>query len=83
MPKRPLTPGDIIQVLWEDVTFCFDEDSAHSPAPCDTVGHLVESTKQHLILAGEASWDGADGTHRASWKIPRALIQKVTVLRRK
>jgi hypothetical protein len=83
MPKRPLTPGDIIQVVWEDITFSFDSlTTPHDDPLCYTVGYLVSSTKTHIELAGEIGSAGVTGPHRASFRIPRSVVRKITVLRR-
>jgi hypothetical protein len=82
--KRPKQCFDLCEVWWDDAT---DLESGWSdkveelkPALALSVGFLVKETKDHIVLALDTD---ADGQHNGRSQIPRGMVKKIKVLRKK
>ena len=82
--KRPHQHYDLVEVIWNDAsdltggwTKEIDEDE---PALALSVGFLVRQTEEHIIIALDT--DG-DGHHNGRSQIPRGMVKKIRVLRKK
>lgn len=84
MPKPAAKyPFPIVAVLWDDAT-ALDGWSRGTEAlqPCEvlSVGFLVRQTKTHIVLAQDIS---PDGLQCGRGQIPRGMVKKMRVLRKK
>lgn len=82
--KRPQQHYDLLEVWWDDAssirggwagkTEKIDLEMALS------VGFLIQETDDHIRLASDT--DG-DGSHNGRTQIPKGMIKKIRVLRKK
>lgn len=82
--KRPFQKFDLVEVVWDDATELpagwSDEVGEIEPALALSVGFLIKETKDHIILALDLD---ANGHHNGRSQIPRGMVKKLKVLRRK
>ena len=82
--KRPRQHFDLCEVIWNDATELeggwSKEVDPPEPALALSVGFLVHSDKDFLILALDT--DEA-GHHNGRSQIPRGMVKKMKVLRKK
>ena len=82
--KRPSQHYDLVEVIWNDASDLtsgwvkeIDEDE---PALALSVGFLVRETAEHIVIALDT--DG-EGNHNGRSQIPRGMVKKLRVLRKK
>ena len=82
--KRPFQHYPLVEVIWNDASDLtggwkkeIDEDE---PALALSVGFLIRETDEHIIIALDT--DG-DGHHNGRSQIPRGMVKKLKVLRKK
>lgn len=82
--KRPFQKFDLVEVVWNDAseltsgwTDKLDEDA---PALALSVGFLVRETKEHIVIAQDLD---EEGHHNGRSQIPRGMVKKMKVLRKK
>jgi hypothetical protein len=82
--KRPHQKFDLVEVWWEDASdaepgWVKDIDT-DEPALALSVGFLVKQTKERIYLAQDLD---AEGHHNGRGKIPRGMVRKIKVIRKK
>lgn len=81
---RPHQIWDIVEVTWDDATELpagwTDEVAEIEPALALSVGFLIKETKDHIILALDCD---ANGHHNGRSQIPRGMVKRIKVLRKK
>jgi hypothetical protein len=82
--KRPRQLYPLVEVIWNDASELTsgwtDQIEKDEPALALSVGFLVRETKDHIIIAQDT--DEA-GHHNGRSQIPRGMVQKIKVLRKK
>ena len=82
--KRPRQHFPLVEIWWDDATELeggwSKEVDIPEPAMALSVGFLVHESKEHLILALDT--DEA-GHHNGRSQIPRGMVKKLKVLRKK
>lgn len=82
--SRPKQVFDLVEVWWDDATDLESgwtdkvEDIKHALAL--SVGFLIKETKEHIVLALDTD---ADGQHNGRSQIPRGMVKKIKVLKKK
>ena len=81
---RPFQKFDLVECIWDDATELAagwsDEVEEIEPALAISVGFLVKETKDHIVLALDID---ANGHHNGRSQIPRGMVKKMKVLRKK
>jgi hypothetical protein len=84
MLKRPFQGYDLVEVIWNDASELTsgwtDEIEKDEPALALSVGFLVRETKEHIIIAQDID---EQGHHNGRSQIPRGMVKKLKVLRKK
>lgn len=82
--KRPTQHYDLVEVIWNDASDLtggwakeIDEDE---PALALSVGFLIRQTQEHIIIALDTD---SEGHHNGRSQIPRGMVKKMRVLRKK
>lgn len=82
--KRPTQHYDLVEVIWNDASDLtggwakeIDEDE---PALALSVGFLIRQTEEHIIIALDTD---SEGHHNGRSQIPRGMVKKMRVLRKK
>jgi hypothetical protein len=82
--KRPFQKFDMVEVIWDDATELpagwTDEVQKIEPALALSVGFLIQESKDHIVLALDLD---ANGHHNGRSQIPRGMVKKLKVLRKK
>lgn len=82
--KRPSQKFDLVEVIWNDASELTsgwtDEIEKDEPALALSVGFLVRETKEHIVIAQDTD---AEGHHNGRSQIPRGMVKKIKVLRKK
>lgn len=82
--KRPFQHYPLVEVIWNDASDLIggwtNEIEHDEPALALSVGFLVKETKEHIIIALDT--DG-EGNHNGRSQIPRGMVKKMRVLRKK
>lgn len=82
--KRPKQHFDLVEVWWDDASDMEAgwtttlEKPKHALAL--SVGFLIHDSKDHLVIALDTDEEGA---HNGRSQIPRGMVKKVKVLRKK
>ena len=81
---RPTQKFDMVEVVWNDaselVSGWTDKLEDDEPALALSVGFLVRETKEHIVIAQALD---AEGHHNGRSQIPRGMVKKIKVLRKK
>lgn len=81
---RPRQHYDLVEVIWNDASDLIGgwskEIEADEPALALSVGFLVRETKEHIVIALDT--DG-EGNHNGRSQVPRGMVKKMRVLRKK
>jgi hypothetical protein len=82
--KRPSQHFDLVEVWWNDAAGIRHGWAAKSetlePYIALSVGFLIQETADHIRIAQDTD---AEGSHNGRTQIPRGMVQKMKVLRRK
>ena len=82
--KRPFQKYDMVEVIWDDATDLVsgwtDQIAENEPALALSVGFLVRETKDHIVIAQDTD---ADGHHNGRSQIPRGMVKKIRILKKK
>lgn len=82
--KRPGQHYDMVEVVWDDAAGFRDgwKDKIDpiEPQLALSVGFLVVDDPEHIILASDTDERGA---HNGRTQIPRGMVKKIKVLRKK
>lgn len=82
--KRPEQHYDMVEVIWDDAAG-FKDGWKDKPDPIEpqlalSVGFVIVDTTDHIILASDTDDRGA---HNGRTQIPRGMVRKIKVLRKK
>ena len=86
MPKkhRPEQHYDMVEVWWDDAAGLrhgwMDRTEKPKAQMVISVGFLIVDTPEHIIIAQDTDPDGA---HNGRTQIPRGMVKKIKVLRKK
>lgn len=84
--KRPRQHFDLVEVLWDDASAIDggwvdkDEEYEVSHKLVLSVGFLTQETPEHIIISLDTDNEGAKC---GSSQIPRGMVKKIRVLRKK
>lgn len=82
--KRPAQQYPMVEVIWDDAAGLrhgwMDRDEVPKPQLALSVGFLIVDDPQHIIIAQDT--DG-DGGHNGRSQIPRGMVKRIRVLRKK
>ena len=82
--KRPHQHFDLVEVWWNDATELesgwADKVEKPEPALALSAGFLIYQDKDHLIIALDTD---ENGHHNGRSQIPRGMVKKLRVLRKK
>ena len=82
--KRPRQGFDLIEVIWDDASELTagwtDEIEKTEPALALSVGFLIKDSKDHIVIAMDID---DQGHHNGRSQIPRGMVKKIKVLRKK
>lgn len=82
--KRPFQHYDMVEVIWDDAAGFRDgwKDKIDplEPQLALSVGFLIADTADHIVIAGDTDERGA---HNGRTQIPRGMVRKMKVLRKK
>lgn len=82
--RRPYQHYDLVEVVWDDAVGLKDGWTAKhekvEPYIALSVGFLIRETPDHILIAQDT--DG-DGSHNGRTQIPRGMVKKLKVLRKK
>lgn len=82
--KRPFQHYDLVEVVWDDAAGLRDGWTAKhekvNPYIALSVGFLIHEEGNHIIIAQDT--DG-DGSHNGRTQIPRGMVKKMKILRKK
>lgn len=82
--KRPQQHYPLVEVIWNDasdLTSGWKKDiEEDEPSLALSVGFLIRETKEHIVIALDT--DG-EGHHNGRSQIPRGMVKKMRVLRKK
>lgn len=81
--KRPRQKYDLVEIIWNDASELTagwtDELEKTEPQLALSVGFLVKSEKEHIVIAQDVD---EEGHHNGRGQIPRGMVKKITVLRK-
>ena len=82
--KRPFQHFDMVEVIWNDASGLRHGWTAKSevlePQLALSVGFLVNESPEHILIAQDTD---AEGSHNGRTQIPRGMVQRMRVLRKK
>ena len=82
--KRPEQYYDLVEVLWDDAAGLRHGwmDKAEKPKPqlALSVGFLISDEPEHIVIAQDTDDDGG---HNGRTQIPRGMVKKIKLLRKK
>jgi hypothetical protein len=81
---RPKQKWDMVEVVWDDaasLTEGWTQDiEDEGPHLALSVGFLVRETKDHIVIAQDID---EEGHHNGRSQIPRGMVKRLKVLKRK
>jgi hypothetical protein len=82
---RPKQHYDMVEVVWNDASeltsgWSNEIVEKDEPALALSVGFLVRETKEHIVIAQDSD---AEGHHNGRSQIPRGMVKKIKILRKK
>lgn len=82
--KRPKQLYPLVEIVWDDAAGLRHgwtaKEEKLEPYICLSVGFLIRETEDHILIAQDT--DG-DGSHNGRSQIPRGMVKKLKVLRKK
>lgn len=82
--RRPRQQYDMVEVTWDDAAGQAHGWTAKNetvePYIVLSVGFLIKETEHHIVIAQDT--DG-EGSHNGRSQIPRGMVKKLRVLRKK
>ena len=82
--KRPAQLYDVVEVWWDDAAGLrhgwMDRTEKVRPQMVISLGFLVVDEEDHIIIAQDTD---ADGAHNGRTQIPRGMVKKMRLLRKK
>jgi hypothetical protein len=82
--KRPTQHYDLCEVWWDDASGMrhgwAGKAEACEPQTVVSVGFLIQETQDHIRIAQDTD---AEGSHNGRSQIPRGMVKKIRVLRKK
>jgi hypothetical protein len=82
--KRPFQHYNLVEVIWDDAAGIKDGWTAKhekvEPYIALSVGFLIKDEGDHILIAQDT--DG-DGQHNGRTQIPRGMVKKIKILRKK
>lgn len=82
--KRPQQHYDMVEVIWDDAAGFADgwKDKLDplEPQLAVSVGFLIVDDPQHIVVASDTDGRGA---HNGRTQIPRGMVKRIRVLRKK
>lgn len=82
--KRPLQHYDLVEVWWDDAAGMrhgwAGKSEVVEPQMALSVGFLIQETADHIRIAQDTD---AEGAHNGRTQIPRGMVKKMKVLRKK
>lgn len=82
--KRPRQPYNLVEVIWDDAAGLrhgwMAQTEHPKPQVALSVGFLIVETADHIIIAQDID---AEGSHNGRTQIPRGMVKKIKVLRKK
>lgn len=82
--KRPEQHYDMVEVVWDDAAGLrngwMDRTEKPRPQLALSVGFLIVDEPGHIIIAQDTD---AEGAHNGRTQIPRGMVKRIKVLRKK
>ena len=82
--KRPTQHYDLVLVTWDDAAGLkhgwTSKNEAIEPYIVTSVGFLIRESQDHILIAQDT--DG-EGSHNGRTQIPRGMVKKMKVLRKR
>jgi hypothetical protein len=82
--KRPRQHFDMVEVWWDDAAGLRHGWAAKSetlePVLALSVGFLIQETQEHIRIAQDTD---TEGSHNGRTQIPRGMVRRMKVLRKK
>lgn len=82
--KRPKQLFDLVEVTWDDASELLsgwtDEVEDDGPQLALSVGFLIRESKDHIVIAQDID---EQGHHNGRSQIPRGMVKKIKILRKK
>jgi len=82
--KRPRQNYDLVEVIWDDAAGLRDGWTAKHEKPepyiALSVGFLIHDGDDHILIAQDTD---SEGSHNGRTQIPRGMVKKMKVLRKK
>lgn len=82
--KRPFQSYDMVEVIWDDAAGLKDGWTAKhekvEPYIALSLGFLIRETAEHILIAQDID---ADGSHNGRTQIPKGMVKRIKILRRK
>jgi len=82
--KRPKQHYDLVEVVWDDASGLRNGWAGKAemvePQMALSVGFLILDAPEHIRLAQDTD---AEGSHNGRSQIPRGMVKKIRVLRKK
>jgi hypothetical protein len=82
--KRPFQHFDLVEIVWNDAAGIRHGWAAKSetlePYLALSVGFLIQETPEHIRIAQDTD---AEGSHNGRTQIPRGMVKRMRVLRKK
>lgn len=83
-PRRPKQMYDLVEVIWDDAAGLRDGWTAShekvEPYIALSVGFLIQDTTDHILIAQDTD---ENGSHNGRTQIPKGMVKKMKVLRKK
>jgi len=82
--KRPYQHYDLVEVIWDDAQGLrhgwSSKEEKLEPSIALSVGFLVKHTDDHILIAQDTD---EEGSHNGRTQIPRGMVKRMRVLRKK
>jgi hypothetical protein len=82
--KRPKQQFDLVEVIWDDAAGLrhgwASNAEALEPVVALSVGFLIQEDTKHIRIAMDTD---AEGNHNGRSQIPRDMVKRVRILRKK
>lgn len=82
--KWPKTHYDLVMVLWDDAIGLKHgwtaKEETLTPYLATSVGFLIRENDDHIMIAQDTD---NEGSHNGRTQIPRSMVKKMTVLKKK
>lgn len=82
--KRPAQHFDLVEVIWNDAAGIrhgwASKSETLDPYIALSVGFLIQETDEHIRIAQDTD---TEGSHNGRTQIPRGMVKRIKVLRKK